>query len=102
MKIKTNDKVKILSGKDNGKIAKVIQVFPTDGKLVVEGANVIKKHLKARSKTEKGQVIELAAPMFASKVMLVCTKCEKPTRVGYKIENGNKFRVCRKCGQPID
>lgn len=102
MKITTNSKVKILSGKDKGKIAKVIQVFPSEGKLVVEGVNIIKKHLRTRSKSEKGQILELAAPVSASKVMLVCPKCEKPTRVGYKIENENKFRVCRKCGQSIE
>jgi large subunit ribosomal protein L24 len=102
MKIKTNDKVKILSGKDKGKTGKVIQVFPAEGKLVVEGMNVIKKHLRSRSKSEKGQVLELSAPMYAGKAQLVCPKCEKAVRVGYKLENGNKFRVCRKCGQPID
>lgn len=102
MKIKTNDKVKILSGKDKGKLGKVVQVFPEEGKLVVEGMNVIKKHLKTRSKNEKGQVLELAAPFFSSKAQLVCPKCEKPVRVGYKIENDKKIRVCRKCGQSID
>ncbi len=102
MKIKTNDKVKILSGKDKGKIGKVVQVFPDDGKLVVEGLNVIKKHLKTRSKSEKGQVLELAAPFFGSKAALICPKCEKPARVGYKLENDKKLRVCRKCNQAID
>lgn len=102
MKIKTNSKVKILSGKDKGKIGKVVQVFPTEGKVVVEGMNVIKKHLRTRSKSEKGQILELSAPIFVSKVMQICPKCEKPVRVGYKIENGNKFRVCRKCGQSIE
>ena len=102
MKIKTNDKVKILSGKDKGKTGKVIQVFPKEAKVVVEGMNVIKKHLRSRSKTEKGQVLELSAPFSASKVMLLCPKCEKAIRVGYKSEGGKKFRVCRKCDQPID
>lgn len=102
MKIKTNDKVKILSGKYKGKTGKVIQVFPVEGKLVVEGMNVIKKHLRSRSKTEKGQVLELSAPFNVSKVLLVCPKCEKTVRVGYKSEGGKKFRYCRKCSQPID
>ena len=102
MKIKTNDKVKILSGKDKGKIGKVVQVFPEEGKLVVEGMNLIKKHLKTQSKKEKGQVLELAAPFFSGKAQLVCPKCEKGDRVGYKIENDKKIRVCRKCGQSID
>jgi large subunit ribosomal protein L24 len=102
MKIKTNDKVKILSGKDKGKTGKVIQVFPKEGKLVVEGLHVIKKHLRSKSKSEKGQVLELSAPFSASKVLLVCPKCEKAVRVGYKTEGDKKYRVCRKCAQPID
>lgn len=102
MKIKTNDKVKILSGKERGKTGKVIQVFPTEGKVVVEGMNQIKKHLRAQNKSQKGQVIALASPMPMSKVMVVCPKCEKPIRVGYKLEAGNKKRVCRACGQFID
>lgn len=102
MKIKTNDKVKILSGKDKGKTGKIIQVFPEDMKVVVEGVHSIKKHLRAKGKAEKGQVLELSAPINASKVILLCSKCEKPVRVGYKIENDKKYRVCRKCGQSID
>ena len=102
MKIKTNDKVKILSGKDKGKTGKVIQVFPTEEKIVVEGMNIIKKHLRPRQKSEKGQVLELSAPFSASKALLVCPKCEKAVRVGYKTEGGKKFRYCRKCSQPID
>ena len=102
MKIKTNDKVKILSGKDKGKTGKVIQVFPKEEKIVVEGMNVIKKHLRSRSKSEKGQVLELSAPFSASKVMIVCPKCEKSVRVGFKVEGEKKYRVCRKCNQPID
>ncbi len=101
MKIKTNDKVKILSGKDRGKIGKVIQVFRGEGKIVVEGTNLIKKHLRAKSKTEKGQVIELAAPLSVSKVMLVCPACDQPQRVRFKSEGGAKQRVCRKCQAPI-
>lgn len=102
MKIKTNDKVKILSGKDKGKTGKVIQVFPTEGKLVVEGLNVIKKHLRSKSKSEKGQVLELSAPFSASKVLLICPKCEKAVRVGFKTEGDKKYRICRKCTQHID
>lgn len=102
MKIKTNDKVKILSGKDKGKTGKVIQVFPTESKVVVEGVNTIKKHLRAKGKSEKGQVLELSAPVFTSKVQLVCPKCEKTVRIGYKAEGEKKYRVCRKCGQNID
>ena len=101
MKIKVNDKVKILSGKDKGKTGKVIQVFAEEGKVVVEGVNQIKKHLKAKSQKEKGQVIELSGPISLGNVMLVCPKCEKSIRVGYKLEAGKKNRYCRECGQTI-
>ncbi|HLC70160.1 MAG TPA: 50S ribosomal protein L24 [Patescibacteria group bacterium] len=102
MKIKTNDQVKIIQGKDRGKTGKVIQVFRADNKVVVEGMNKIKKHLRARKQGEKGQTIELSAPITGSNVMLVCTKCQAPTRVGYKFEGDKKMRVCRKCKEVID
>jgi large subunit ribosomal protein L24 len=102
MKIKTNDQVKILSGKDRGKTGKVIQVFSAENKVVVEGMNLIKKHLRARSQSEKGQVIELSAPMVIGKVALVCPKCGKATRVGYNTEGDKKVRICRKCKAVID
>ncbi|OGH84322.1 MAG: 50S ribosomal protein L24 [Candidatus Magasanikbacteria bacterium RIFOXYA2_FULL_44_8] len=102
MKIKTNDRVKILSGKDKGKEGKVIQVFPVREKLVVEGVNIMKKHLRTRKQGDKGQMIELAAPLAASKAQLLCPKCNRPARVGYKIEAGVKKRVCQKCKEVID
>jgi large subunit ribosomal protein L24 len=101
MKIKTNDRVKIITGKDAGKEGKVIQVFANDGRIVVEGINIMKKHLRPRNRGEKGQVIELAAPINVSNVMLICEKCGRPTRVGYKLEDKNKSRVCRKCKEVI-
>jgi large subunit ribosomal protein L24 len=102
MKIKVNDQVKILSGKDKGKTGKVIQVFPVEEKIVVEGLNLIKKHVRSRKQGEKGQAIELAGPFKASKAALICTKCAEPVRVGYKMEAGVKKRSCRKCNQLID
>jgi len=102
MKIKTNDRVKIISGKDSGKTGKVIQAFPEREKVVVEGANIIKKHMKSKSKNDKGQTMELAGPIHLSNVMLICPKCDKETRVGYKIEAGKKIRKCKKCGEIID
>lgn len=102
MKIKTNDQVTIINGKEKGKTGKVIQVFPVENKIVVEGAHVIKKHLRAKSQTEKGQIIELSAPLAVAKVMLNCPKCSKPTRVGYKLDGSVKKRVCKQCGQFID
>jgi len=102
LKIKTNDKIKILSGKDKGKEGKVIQVFLSAGKVVVEGVNVMKKHLRSRKSGEKGQVIELSAPLAVGKVALICPKCNRTVRVGYKFEAGVKKRVCRKCKELID
>lgn len=104
MKLKTNDQVKVLSGKDRGATGKVIQVFIPEGKVVVEGVNKIKRHLKAKGsgKSQKGQVLELSAPIPASRVALVCPKCSRPVRVGYKTEAGVKKRICRKCKEYID
>ncbi len=102
MKIKTNDKVKILSGKDKGKEGKILQVFRPAEKVVVEGANIMKKHLRSRRSGDKGQVIELSAPLHVSKVALICPKCNAAARVGYKLEAGSKKRICRKCKEFID
>lgn len=102
MKIKVNDNVKILSGKDRGKTGKVVQVFKKEGRVVVEGVNTMKKHLRTRKQGEKGQIIELAAPLDISNVGLVCPKCTKTIRVGYKVEGEKKVRWCRKCKLLID
>ncbi len=102
MKIKVNDQVKILSGKDRTKTGKVIQTFPADAKVVVEGLNIMKKHLKTRKQGEKGQVIELSSPINTSKVAVICPKCSKAIRVGYKMDGDKKKRWCRKCQNFID
>ncbi len=102
MKIKTNDKVKVLSGKDRGKTGKVIQVFPIERKVVVEGLNIIKRHVRARKQGEKGQRLELAGPMAMSKVMLLCPRCSKAARVGFKMEAKEKKRLCRQCKEIIE
>ncbi|MFA5062363.1 MAG: 50S ribosomal protein L24 [Patescibacteria group bacterium] len=102
MKIKTNDQVKIITGKDKGKTGKVLQVFPKRERVVVEGANMIKKHMKTQRKGEKGQTIELAGPIHASNVVLICPKCSKETRVGYKTEANVKKRQCKKCNEVIE
>ena len=102
MKIKINDNVKVLSGKEAGKTGRVVQVFPAEKKLVVEGLNIITKHLRAPRRGEPGRIIELSGPIFQSKVMLVCPKCGKPTRVGAKLEGSIKKRQCRKCQEVIE
>lgn len=101
MRVKKNDTALIISGKDRGKKGKVLTVFPREGKIIVEGLNLRKKHVQPRRQGEKGQIVEIAAPLDVSNVKLVCPKCKKATRVGYKIVGGNKFRICKKCQQEI-
>ena len=101
MKIKKGDKVKILAGKDRGKDGSVLRVLPTDGKIVVEGINLVKKHHHSKKTGEKGQRISVPAPMNVSNAQVICSKCGKPSRIGYKITDGNKFRICKKCNAEI-
>ncbi|HLC90101.1 MAG TPA: 50S ribosomal protein L24 [Patescibacteria group bacterium] len=102
MNIKKGDKVKILAGKDQGKIGKILQVFPKRQRVSVEGINLLYKNLRPRKQGEKGQRIQFPAPLTISNVALVCPKCGKLTRVGYKIlENKNKVRICKKCKEII-
>lgn len=102
MNIKTNDKVKVIAGKDRGKEGKVIQVFKKENKIVVEGVNLLKKHMRARKQGEKGQVIELPAPFDASNAKVICPKCGLAVRVFAKEEAETKKRACKKCQQFID
>ena len=103
MKIKTGDKVKVLTGKDKGKTGKVIQILHNKQTaqffVVVEDINVLKKHMRARREGEKGQIIELPAPLNISNVMLIDPKSGKPTRVGYKTEGKEKKRIAKKSGE---
>ncbi len=101
MKLKTGDKVFVLTGKDKGKIGKIIQVFPKEQKVVVEGVNILKKHSRSRREGQKGQVIELPAPIHASKAMYYCSRCEKPVRLGKSIVAGKKSRICKKCKEVV-
>jgi len=107
MKIKKNDKVKILAGKDKGKSGKVLQVTPSDGRVSVEGLNLLIKHLRPRRNGEKGQRIEFPAFISASNLALICPKCGQTTRIACKIietsgAKAKKFRVCKKCGETIE
>lgn len=101
MKLKTGDKVFVLTGKDKGKTGKIIQVFPKLEKVVVEGVNVFKKHVRANKSGQKGQVIELSAPLYASKVMFYCARCEKPVRLGARVVADKKERICKKCKEVV-
>lgn len=101
MKIKKDDTVLIISGKDRGRKGKVIKSFPKQSKISVEGINLVKKHRRPRNEREKGQVIELPKPIDISNVKLICPKCGKAARVGYRIIKKKKYRVCNKCKQEI-
>lgn len=96
--VKTGDTVVMLSGKDKGKQGKVLQVSPKEGKVIVEGLNMVTKHVKPRREGEQGGIVKAEAALYASKVMPVCPKCGKATRVGHIVNNGKKVRVCKKCG----
>ena len=98
MNIRKDDKVVVLSGKDKGKEGKVLVANPKAGKLIVEGVNVASKHQKPRKQGEEGGIIKRETPIYASKVMLICPKCGKPTRVAHKLDAGKNVRVCKKCG----
>jgi large subunit ribosomal protein L24 len=103
MKIRKNDTVLIIAGKDKGKKGKIRRALPREGKVLVEGLNVIKRHSKTKGQARQAGIIELEAPLSISKVMLICTKCTKPARVGYRLlEDGKKARVCRACSEIID
>jgi len=101
MKIRKNDTVLVVSGKDRGKKGKVLTVFPKTSQVLVEGVNLKKKHQKPKKQGEKGQIVSMPAFIPASNVKLICTKCGKPTRVGYKFMEKNKVRICKKCKQEI-
>ena len=101
MSIRKDDTVIVLSGKDKGKKGKVLTVMPKDGKVIVEKVNVISRHQKPRKQGEEGGIIQRETPIYASKVMLVCPKCGKPTRVGHTVIDGEKVRACKKCGAAI-
>lgn len=102
MKIKKNDNVLVIKGKDRGKKGKVARVLSAANKIVVAGANMIKRHQRPRKAGEKGKTISVESPLNAANVVLVCPKCGAPARVGYKaMESGEKARICKKCKEEI-
>ena len=98
MNVKKGDTVVVLSGKDKGRQGKVQGTMPKAGKVVVEGVNMVTCHTKPRRQGEEGGIVRREAPLYASKVQVVCPKCGKGTRVAHKIEDGKKIRVCKHCG----
>lgn len=101
MKIKKGDTVLIISGKDKGRKGKVVESFIKKGRVLIEGVNLRKKHVKPKRQGEKGQIVQLPGPITISNVKIICPKCGKAVRLGYKIEAKNKYRVCKKCNQEI-
>ena len=101
MNIRRDDTVIVLSGRDKGTKGKVLSVNPKAGKVIVEGVSVAKVHQKPRRQGEEGGIIKKETPIYACKVQLVCPKCDKGVRVGHKIVDGKKVRVCKKCGAEI-
>ena len=103
MKIKKDDTVLVIKGKDRGKKGKVRFSHPRKKQVIVEGVNFIKKHSKARGAVKQAGIIDLEAPLKISNVMLLCDKCNKPGRIGYrKLEDGRRVRICRACGEVIE
>jgi large subunit ribosomal protein L24 len=100
MKLKKDDTVKVIAGKDKGKTGKVLKVNREKGRVIVQGLNMVKKSMKPKSQNDKGGIIDIEAALDASNVMIVCKKCG-PTRIGIKVDGEGKTRICRKCGERL-
>ncbi|OGS69730.1 MAG: 50S ribosomal protein L24 [Firmicutes bacterium RBG_13_65_8] len=101
--VRKGDTVIVLSGKDAGKRGKVVRAVPSDGRVVVEGVNMIKKHMRPTQKVMQGGIVNQEAPLASAKVMLVCSRCGKPVRPATKVlADGRMVRACRKCGEVLD
>lgn len=101
MKIKKNDQVKIIKGKDRGKVGSVLRVLPKENKVVVEGLNLFKKRVKPKRARQKGEVVLVPRPLPVSNVMVICKDCKNPTRIGWRKEGESKVRYCKKCQASI-
>ena len=102
-KIKNNDKVIVIAGKEKGKIGTALKVDSEKERLIVEKVNMVKRHAKPSAQTAQGGIIEKESPLHISNVMIVCNKCTEPTRIGKRtLEDGSRVRICKKCGEPMD
>ena len=99
--VRRDDTVIVISGDDKGVVGKVVAVSPDEGKVIVQGANIVSKHQKPRRQGEAGGILKVEAAMYASKVQLYCSKCAKGVRVKHTVVDGKKIRVCAKCGQEL-
>jgi len=102
-KIKRDDTVQVLQGRDRGRRGEVRGVSPTKGRVIVTGVNIVKRHRRGTSPQDPGGIIEMEAPIDTSNLALVCTNCDRPTRVGFRtLEDGRKVRFCKRCDEVID
>ena len=103
MKIRKNDTVLVIAGKDKGKKGKVRFAYPKEERVLVDGINMVKRHTRARGTVRQAGIIEREDPIHVSNVMLLCNKCNRPTRIGFRfLRDGRKVRVCRSCGEVVD
>jgi len=100
-KLRKGDTVQVITGKDAGKSGTITHVITDTGRITVEGVNVAKKHRKPRSQEDPGGIMDRDMPLDASNVMLLCKKCDRPVRVGFEIKDGEKIRVCSRCGKEV-
>lgn len=101
MKFKKGDNVKVVKGKDKGKTGKIDKVLPKKDQVLISNINQYKRHLKARSQGQPSEIVTLTKPLSSENVILVCPKCNKTTRIGYKFQKGVKSRICKKCNSEI-
>ena len=101
LKVKKGDTVQVLSGNDKTKTGEVLQVIPKTEKIIVKGVNIRKKHVKPRKQGEQGGIIPVETAIHSAKANVVCSKCGKPTRIGYEIKKDAKVRICKKCGAEL-
>ena len=100
--VKKGDTVRIISGDDRGSKGKVLEVSPKEGKVIVEGKNIVKKHVKPRKMGDPGGIVDAEGAIYACKVQVVCPACKKPARVGHKLlADGTKQRICKRCGEAL-
>lgn len=100
-RIRKNDTVMVIKGRDRGKTGKVLRVFPGTGRVVIERLNIVKRHSKPRGTASPGGIVEKEAPLAVSNVMIMCDRCNAPVRIGVKATGGTATRICRRCGEPL-
>lgn len=101
MEIKSGDTILIIAGKDKGKSGKVTEVYPKNNRLVIEGLNIVRKHVRPKKEGEKGQRVEVPRPIDVSNVKIICPKCKQAARIGHRLIEKSKVRICKKCLQEI-